>query len=139
VAHVVSGGGYEEGRAHDRDRARRGRHRFGHCNGDRPIAELEGFPCLIFDQNGNLVLADESREIWFASGKVYLRCEGQFETTPASASRSRGSCATPTSGASRRTRRARSVRMGKSQLTCIAHADPSAVNAAASGPVGVAG
>lgn len=42
-----------------------------------PIAELEGFACLIFDQDGNLVLADESRATWFASGKTYLRCEGQ--------------------------------------------------------------
>jgi hypothetical protein len=105
-----------------------------------PIDSDEGFACLIFDQNGALVLADTSFAVWYASGKTYLRCEGWVgNDTGARIETSGFLCNIPFSGLTTDSKSSIG-RNGLSQLTCVGHADPTApAAAAASGQAGAAG
>jgi hypothetical protein len=105
-----------------------------------PIAELDGFACGILDADGNVVAASSSHVTWFASGKVYLRCEGtvvndtgmrityNFANTGLVCNAIFASTTnwTNTIGYN-----------GSSQLTCIGFADPSAAAAASAGSAGL--
>ena len=104
-----------------------------------PIAVEEGFPCLIFDQDGNLVLADESFQVWRANGDTYLRCEGQVGNDTGAVIEDSGFlCNIAFSGLTTNST-SRIGRGGESQLTCRGHADPSAASVASSGTAGAVG
>jgi hypothetical protein len=101
-----------------------------------PIATAEGFPCAIFDGNGNLVAADTSHETWFASGKVELRCRGDVDNPTGmrlefNFANTGLLCGTNFGGATANWRNTVGYN-GSSQLLCISHADPSAASVSAS-------
>jgi hypothetical protein len=94
-----------------------------------PVAELDGFACNVLDADGNAVAASSSHVTWFASGKVYLRCEG----TVTNDTRKRITynfantgqlCGTIFAGDTENWTNTIGYN-GSSQLTCIGHADPS--------------
>jgi hypothetical protein len=104
-----------------------------------PIDSNEDFLCLIFDQNGALVPAETSFEIWYASGKTYLRCEGWVGNDTGERIETSGFlCNISFSGLTTNSRSSIG-KNGVSQLTCIGHANPADLTAAASSSAGVAG
>jgi hypothetical protein len=104
-----------------------------------PIASDEGFLCGVLTADGGSALTNESFAIWYASGKTYLRCEADtVNNTGTRVEFSGFPCNVPFSGLTTNSKNSIGYN-GRSQLTCIGHADPEAVQAAATGTAGVAG
>jgi len=104
-----------------------------------PVAELDGFPCVILDADGNPALAETSHVTWFASGKVYLRCEGTVANDTGTRITYNFANTGLLCGAIFVVTQNWTNTIGyngSSQLTCIGHANPSTANAAA-GSAGV--
>ena len=106
-----------------------------------PVAELDGFECSILDADGNVVAASSSHVTWFASGKVYVRCEGTVTNDTGrrithNFANTGLLCETIFAGATENWTNTVGYN-GSSQLTCIGHADPSAASLAAASSAGV--
>jgi hypothetical protein len=100
-----------------------------------PVAELDGFACGILDADGNIVASSSSHVTWFASGKVYLRCEGTVANDTGTRitynfANTGLLCNTIFAGATQNWTNTIGYN-GSSQLTCIGHANPNAASAAA--------
>jgi hypothetical protein len=106
-----------------------------------PIASNEGFVCGILDADGNVVLASSSFDVWYASGKTYLRCEGTVTNDTGNRitynfANTGLECDIAYSGPT--TNWTNTIgRNGSSQLTCIGFADPSAASASSSSSSGL--
>ncbi len=99
-----------------------------------PLLVQEGVLCGVFNADGNIVLTTDSELIWYASGKVALRCEA--DTVNNSGSRvvfSGFLCGLGPFGFTTQSRNTIGVN-GRSQLTCTGHANPG--DAAASAAAG---
>lgn len=105
-----------------------------------PIASDEGFACAVNTADGGFAVTYESFAIWYASGKTYLRCEADtVNTTGHRIELSGFPCNVPYSGLTYNSTNSIG-KNGRSQLTCVGWADPSADTASASsGTAGAAG
>lgn len=106
-----------------------------------PIASDSEFACGVLDADGNGVVTYDSFSVWYASGKTYLRCEAWVTNDTGSRitynyDNTGFLCFISYSGFTANWTNTIG-RNGSSQLTCVGHADPAAVNAAASGTSGV--
>jgi hypothetical protein len=106
-----------------------------------PIASSEGFACGILDADGNTVLASSSFDVWYASGKTYLRCEGTVPNDTGSRitydfDNTGLECVIAYSGATTNWKNTIGYN-GSSQLTCVGFADPSVARASSSSMSGL--
>ena len=94
-----------------------------------PVAEVDGFACGVLDAEGNAVAATSSHATWFASGKVYVRCEATVTNDTGrritfNFANTGFLCETVFAGPTENWTNTVGYN-GSSQLTCIGHADPS--------------
>ena len=106
-----------------------------------PVAEEDGFACSVLDAEGNAVAASSSHVTWFASGKVYVRCEGTVTNDTGGRitfnfANTGLLCETIFAGTTENWTNTVGYN-GSSQLTCIGHADPSSASLAAASTAGV--